>query len=136
MATSSALKRVLPPPLPEKIEEWQRFLKAERTLNDLVEDLHRILVDDAKQGGAYRALLRAVYDEQAVEGSLSADNTFAAIMLRDKAKDIGSEVAEEKAATISKALNIVMRRYQASRKQRRLTLEGEVVNNDENGNGE
>jgi hypothetical protein len=55
----------MPPPLPEKIEEWQRFLKQERTLNDLVEDIHRILVSDEDQGPAYRALLRAVYDEQA-----------------------------------------------------------------------
>jgi hypothetical protein len=127
----------MPPPLPEKIEEWQRFLKQERTLNDLVEDIHRILVADEEDGPAYRALLRAVYDEQAKEGSLSADNIFAAIMIRDKAKalDAVHELADQKAATISKALNIVMRRYHSSRKERRYMLEGEVVpaeNNNDN----
>jgi hypothetical protein len=127
----------MPPPLPEKIEEWQRFLKAERTLNDLVEDIHRILVADEEDGPTYRALLRAVYDEQAKEGSLSADNIFAAIMIRDKAKvlDAAHELADQKAATISKALNIVMRRYHSSRKERRYMLEGEVVpaeNNNDN----
>jgi len=118
----------MPAPLPERIEEWQRFLKQERTLNDLVEDIHRMLVGDEEDGPAYRALLRAVYDEQAVEGSLATDNTFAAIMIRDKARQLEShELADQKAATISKALNIVMRRYHSSRKERRYMLEGEVV---------
>jgi hypothetical protein len=127
------LKHVMPPALPEKIEEWQRFLKAERTLNDLVEDIHRMLVNDEEHGTQYRAYLRAVYDEQAVEGSLSADNTFAAIMIRDKSKTIeGSEVANEKTATISKSLAVVMRRYHASRKQRRDMLEGQIVPNENN----
>lgn len=119
---------VMPPALPDKIEEWKRFLKAERTLNDLVEDVHRMLVNDEDDGPSYRALLRAVYDEQAVEGSLAADNTFAAIMIREKAKTIdGNELANEKAATISKALGVVMRRYHSSRNERRNTLEGEIV---------
>jgi len=128
----------MPPPLPERIEEWQRFLKQERTLNDLVEDVHRILVADEEDGAAYRALLRAVYDEQAVEGSLATDNTFAAIMIRDKARSLDAvhELADQKAATISKALNIVMRRYHSSRKERRYMLEGEVVPAEQNGDNE
>lgn len=137
MATSN-LRRTMPPALPERIEEWQRFLKQERTLNDLVEDMHRILVSDEEDGPAYRALLRAVYDEQAVEGSLSADNTFAADMIRKKARllDPAHELAEQKAATISKALNIVMRRYHSSRKERRYMLEGEIVPQEGNGDHE
>ena len=87
-----------------------------------------MLVNDDEDGPTYRALLRAVYDEQAVEGSLAADNTFAAIMIREKAKTIdGNELAGEKAATISKALGVVMRRYHSSRNERRNTLEGEIV---------
>jgi hypothetical protein len=124
----------MPPPLPEKIEEWQRFLKTERTLNDLVEDIHRMLVNDEEEGPQYRAYLRAVYDEQAVEGSLAADNTMAAIVIRTKATTLeGNELAHEKAATISKALGVVMRRYHSSRKERRNTLEGELVQNENNG---
>jgi hypothetical protein len=115
------------PPLPEKIEDWTRHLKAERTLNDLVEDIHRILVEEAE----YRALLRAVYDAHAVEGSLAADNVLAAMMIRAKAKDIGStDVANEKLAIISMSLGVVLRRYKASRKQRRQTVAGEEVPND------
>lgn len=121
--------KVLPPALPAKIEEWHRSLKQERTLNDLVEDSHRILVEDDD----YRAFLRAVYDEQAVEGSLSADNHMAAQRIRDKAKEIGSELSKEKLATISKALNVVMRRYRASRKERRNMIEGEVLPSEGNG---
>jgi hypothetical protein len=113
------------PPLPENIDDWERHIKAERTLNDLVEDIHRILVnDDAK----YRAYLRATYDAHAVEGSLAADNVLAAIIIREKAKEIGStEVATEKLAIINLALGVVLRRYHASRKQRRNMIGGEQV---------
>ena len=114
------------PPLPEKIDEWERHHKAERTLNDLVEDLHRALVnEDAK----YRAYLRAVYDAHAVEGSLAADNILAAMIIRERAKEseVYTEVAEEKLAIINMALGVVLRRYHASRKQRRNTLGGEEV---------
>jgi hypothetical protein len=121
------------PPLPEKIDEWERHTKAERTLNDLVEDIHRMLVND---NAKYRAYLRAVYDAHAVEGSLAADNILAAMLIREKAKEIGStEVVEEKLAVINMALGVVLRRYHASRKQRRNMLGGEEVPSD-NSNGE
>jgi malonyl CoA-acyl carrier protein transacylase len=119
------------PPLPEKIEDWERHIKAERTLNDLVEDIHRVLVD---QDEKYRAYLRAVYDAHAVEGSLAADNVLAAMIIREKAKEIGStEVAQEKLAIINLALGVVLRRYHASRKQRRNMVAGEEVPADNNG---
>jgi hypothetical protein len=122
--------RPLPPALPASIDDWTRFLKQERTINDMVEDIHRTLVNESQK---YRDYLRAVWDEQAVEGSLSADNYEAATMIRDKAKTIGSEVANEKKATIVKALNVVLRRYHASRKQRRHMVAGEEVPADTNG---
>lgn len=116
------------PPLPERIEEWNREHGAERTLNDLIEDIHRILVNEDPK---YRAYLRATYDQHAVEGSLSADNVLAAMIIRDKAKEIGSsEVAQEKLAIINMALGVVLRRYKASRKQRRNMLGGEEVPGD------
>jgi hypothetical protein len=113
------------PALPEKIEDWQRQIGAERTLNDLVEDVHRILVNESPK---YREYLRAVYDQHAVELSLAADNVFACIMIREKAKAIGStEVADEKIGVINLALGVVLRRYKKSRKQRRNMLGGQIV---------
>jgi hypothetical protein len=116
------------PPLPERIEDWERQIKAERTLNDLVEDIHRVLTNESPE---YRGYLRAVYDAHAVEGSLAADNILASMMIREKAKELGStEVAEEKLAIINLSLGVVLRRYKASRKQRRNMVHGEEVPND------
>lgn len=131
MAHSSVPLRQAPP-LPAKIEDWERQLKAERTLNDLVEDIHRILVNESAD---YRAYLRATYDAHAVEGSLAADNVLAAMMIRDKAKKMENypDVAGEKLAIINLALGVVLRRYHASRKQRRNMIGGEEVSSD-NGN--
>jgi hypothetical protein len=68
----------------------------------------------------YRAFLTAVDNKQAVEGSLVCDDFMAAKMLREQAMKLGYvEVAQAKAATIHKALNVVLRRFGASRKQRR-----------------
>ena len=112
-------------PLPENIKDCERFVETERTLNDLVEDIHRILVNEDPK---YRAYLRATYDAHAVEGSLAADNVLAAMIIRERAKEIGSaEVAGEKLALINLALGVVLRRYHASRKQRRYTVGGEQV---------
>jgi hypothetical protein len=113
------------PPLPEKIDDWVRQIKAERTLNDLVEDIHRILVNESPE---YRSYLRATYDLHAITGSLSFDNCKACQMIQNKAEEIGStEVAEEKLAIINLALGVVLRRYDASRKQRRNTVAGHLV---------
>jgi hypothetical protein len=116
--------------VPARIEDWERKLKTGRTLNDLVEDIHRILVNESLR---YRTLLDAVYDEDAVEGSLSADNILAAGEIREKAKTMtGNEVAGKKLATIAKALNIVLRRYKQSRKERRNMVGGEIIPSDDN----
>jgi hypothetical protein len=122
------------PPLPDSIDNWERQVKAERTLNDLIEDIHRILVDENAE---YRTYLRAVYDQHAVTGSLSFDNCKACEIIQAKAVDIGSkEVAEEKLAIINLALGVVLRRYKKSRKQRRNMVAGELVKSDDNGDGE
>lgn len=114
-----------PPPLPANIDDWERSLKNERTLNDLVEDIHRILVNESAE---YRGYLRAVADAHAVTGSMSFDNCKACELIQSKAKAIGSsEVANEKLAIINLSLSVVLRRYNASRKQRRNKLRGEIV---------
>jgi hypothetical protein len=128
---SSAPKIAPAPPLPEKIEDWVRQIKAERTLNDLVEDIHRIMWNESEE---YQKLLTATYDQQAVEGSLSMDNALAVQMIRKKAIDLNyHDVANEKLAVINLALGVVLRRYKASRKQRRNTVGGQVVPQDDNG---
>ena len=121
--------RPRPEPLPAKLDDWQRKLKARRTLNDLVEDVHRILVEDPN----YLRLLDAVYDDEAVEGSLAADNLEAAAMIRDRAVKLGmTELADKKKATIAKALGVVLKRYELSRTERRNTVDGKVVPSTDN----
>ena len=73
-------------------------------------------------------LLDAVYDDEAVEGSLAADNLEAAAMIRDRAVKLGmTELADKKKATIAKALGVVLKRYELSRTERRNTVDGKVV---------
>jgi hypothetical protein len=125
MSDSSKALKPRPSELPATIDDWQRFLKTERTINDYVEDIHRQLVENPQ----YRSYLYACWDEQAVEGSLSADNTMAAKMIRDKAIELDVEhlLSREKLATISKSLGVVLRRYHSSRKERRQLVGGEIV---------
>ena len=114
--------------LPNTVEEFRdwRDVSSNRNLNDIVEELHLILYRDDK----YRLFLDAVYDEQAIEGSLGADNIMAAQMIRDLAKKQNRpEAAAQKLATISKSLGVVLRRYNASRKLRRDTVGGKVYPN-------
>jgi len=118
-----------PNPLPARLEDWKRNIKIDRTLNDFVEDVHCSLLASDDDGERYRALLDAVYDEDAVEGSLSIDNALAAQMIRNYATDQNPKhlLAGKKIATISKSLGVVLRRYNASRSERRNTVGGVVV---------
>jgi hypothetical protein len=117
----------MPPALPTTLEDWISHLKDRPSINDLVEDVHKMLIggEDSKR---YIAFLSAVYDEQAVEGSLAADNIEAARMIREKANTIDGHVLQgEKLATISKSLGVVLRRYHFSRKERRQMVDGQIV---------
>ena len=130
-STTRNVLRPIPPTLPATTEKWleERKLKIEPTLNDEVEKLHWKLISDT----TYLSYLQAVWDEDAVEGSLSCDNHEAARMIRNCAKDErGNIVATKKLATIAKCLNVVLRRYHKSRKERRHMVAGEVVPNDNN----
>lgn len=130
MATQQALKP-RPDPLPTKIDEWERKIKSTRMLNDYVEDVHRMLWDDSKE---YRDFLEAVWDSDAIEGSLAIDNVMAAEMIREKAKELdGSPVGNKKLDTIVKSLGVILRRYENSRKERRNTVQGVRVPSPENG---
>ena len=102
----------------------------ERTLNDHVDDIHVLLWSNPN----YHRALEAVYDEDAVEGSLSADNFIAAGMIREYAREHElPHVKDKKLATIVKSLNIVLRRYGISRKERAITIGNETISPVANG---
>lgn len=87
-----------------------------RTLNDHVNDIHVTLWEDDD----YQRLLEAVHQEEAVEGTLKADNLMAAQMIRNVAKQTGNPfLIGKNLETISKSLNIVLNRYDMGRKYRR-----------------
>jgi hypothetical protein len=93
----------LPPRLPETATEFlaHRKMKATRSLKDQVEDVHIALYDDK----SYKALLEAVYNEQAVEGSLAADDFKAAELIREKAKQMNYvELAVQKLRPLQRRL--------------------------------
>jgi hypothetical protein len=114
-------------PVPTERSNWIRKTDFKRTINDMVEDLHLELVETSDE---YRGFLDAVWDEQAIEGSLAADNTMAAQLIRAEAvRRNVPQIATAKLATIVKALNIVLRRYGVSRNDRRNMVGGENVAN-------
>jgi hypothetical protein len=120
-----------PAPLPAKIDDWERKNKSSLTLNDHVESVHRTLWDSDEE---YRRYLEAVWDSDAVEGSLAIDNVKAAEMIREKALKLdGNPVGTKKLDTIVRSLNVVLRRYENSRKERRETVQGVMVPSPSNG---
>jgi hypothetical protein len=128
-------RKPLPPALPESVSDLVQLRKSEakRTLNDQVEEIHLALYDKHDK---YTEYLYAVYDEQAVEGSLAADNFKAAEIIRDEARKRDNvEVARQKLATLVKCLNVVQRRYTGcSRKERRNMIGGQVLSEPTNHN--
>jgi hypothetical protein len=91
----------------------------ERTLNDHVDDIHVALWEVEE----YHRALEAVYDEDAIEGSLAADNLIAAQFIRKYAQDNNNpHVKTKKLATIVKSLNVVLRRYGITRKERAIQV--------------
>jgi hypothetical protein len=119
-------------PLPATKEDMLagKLTQSTLTLNDHVEQLHIALYGSNPK---YDKLLDAVYDEDAVEGSCVIDGSKAAEMIRELARQDNRNpyVADKKLATIVKALNVVLRRYGISRRQRRGMLHGEEGNGSE-----
>ena len=120
------IKKPAPNPLPVTVQDLEARRKVfhQPTLNDRVDAIHVRLWDNEQ----YRRFLDAVYDEDAVEGSLSADNLFAAMMIRDHAKNHDDPyVASKKAATIAKSLNVICRRYGIGRRERAREVAGQII---------
>jgi hypothetical protein len=110
----------------------QRKGDQNKTLNDMVEDIHVRLYD--KQD--YRDLLNAVWDSEAVEGSCSADNYSAANLIREEAKRRTSGVMHKNLTTITRSLGVVLRRFNLDRKTRRHMVDGVVVPHPDGNNTE
>jgi len=118
--------------LPTTVAEWDETRKGSitRTDNDRVEDLHRKLITNEQ----YQGYLAAYSDGEAVEGSMATDNVFAAQMIRNKAIEAGdSKIARLKAHTIVRCLNVVLKRYRLSRKERANMIGGVIVPQENNG---
>lgn len=115
-----------PTPLPTTTEGLLKLRKTvkTRTLNDYVEECHVAIWEDME----YQKAIEAVYDEDAIEGSLSADDFLAANLIRKYAKDHNIVfVRDKKLATIVKAMKNVWKRYGITRKERKNTIGGETV---------
>jgi hypothetical protein len=105
--------------LPVHSADLNRKNLTHRTINDEVESLFLPLYEE---NADFRELLEAVYDSEAVEGSLRADDYDAATLLRTSAP-AGSRVSQANKETLRRALNVVLRRYNISRNERRGTVE-------------
>lgn len=126
-------------PVPRSIEDWIRKTKSDRNLNDLVEELHMELVNEAhSRCEEYRGFLDATHDSQAVEGSLAADNNEAARIVREEARSSKPTglVARSNLASIIKALNVVLTRYNMTRKERRTMIGGQSLPTHDADNGQ
>jgi hypothetical protein len=112
-------------PLPETVVDLINSRKGrfERTLNDIVEELYLKLWENAQ----FKKYLDAVTDGEAVEGSLGCDDHEAARMLRDLARKENIPIKDKPLASYKLALKVIMRRYDMSRKTRKLELHGELV---------
>jgi hypothetical protein len=120
-----------PSPLPVTQADLlsQKDMKGGLTLNDYTETCFFALWVEPD----FRRLLEAVYDEDAVHGSLAIDDYKAAEMIQQHA--LGHDipvVGVKKLATIVKSMRVVARRYHQGRIERRQTVGGQIVP----GNGE
>jgi hypothetical protein len=127
--------RPIPAQLPSTVEELDKYRSfgPELTLNDHVEGIYKVLWPNPD----FRALLNATGDDESVEGSMGTDNVIAAQMIREHAKENRyEEVSGRKIHAIVRALNVVMKRYNMSRKLRARMLGGEIVPKDSDSDSE
>lgn len=125
------IRHMTPPPLPTNPADWIKKIQHKKSLNDMVDEAFDRLLNnkDMVKRERFISYLEAVWDEQAIEGSLAADNLEAAAMIRQEAADNGpADLAKEKKATIVKAMNVILRRFDGlSRVERRNMVQGQVL---------
>jgi hypothetical protein len=123
--------------LPSDPSGWVLKSGLKRTLNDEVQMIHEAVINTPKLYDKYISFLRPVTDKESSEGWLAFEDIGAAQMIKDYAAANGHpRVASQKLAVISGALDIVLRRFGMSRKQRRFTVDGDVVPPPNGSNGE
>ena len=112
------------PPLPSTTQGLmaRRRHKDIRSLIDETEEVHQVLWEEQE----YRKYFNAAYNDQAVEGSLAADDFMAVSMVRAKAQEMGIQsVATVKIHDLTIALHRVAGRYEGlTRKERRAVVNG------------
>jgi hypothetical protein len=114
--------------LPSGPAGWVLKSGLKRTLNDEVQMVHEALINNTKLYDKYISFLRPVTDKESAEGWLAFEDIGAAQMIKDYAAANGHpRVASQNLAVIAGALDVVLRRFGMSRKQRRFTVDGTVV---------
>jgi hypothetical protein len=87
-------------------------LKRKRTINDLVEDIVVKMWEEEE----FQKLVSAIYDSDAVHGSMADDDVMAAVMIKQVAeRDNHTEVASKNLHTIKLAMRVVLRRFSQDR---------------------
>jgi len=127
MNVDDTITAVVPLPKTREALLKQRVTDRRRTLNDYVDEIH---VELWETNTEYMRLLDAVDDAGTVEGSMSIDTVRAAEIIRAHAKKNGiAYAAEQRLASLVRSLNVVLKRYRMSRKERAVTVGGEIVPN-------
>jgi len=122
---SEDTKRTVATPLPKTVYDLmnQRKGRFEQTLNMVVEAAYLKLWENKE----FTRLLEGTNDSECVEGSESCDDHEAAKMIRDQVRIENSHFGSRPLHSFKLALRVVMRRYRTSRKERRLTLGGQII---------
>jgi hypothetical protein len=118
MAEEATQLRPAAPPLPATRADLLAGykLKRKRSINDLVEEVIVRLWDADEDFMKY---VEAIYDEEAVEGSLEDDDTMAAQIIRNVAKKENlTEIASKNLHTIKLAMRVGLRRFGVARPER------------------
>jgi hypothetical protein len=107
-------RRTLPAASPYPVSTRSELLAIERqthkkTIIDHVQEIHELLIEDQE----YQKYLKAIFNSQAVEGSVRDDRAVAAQMIRAKAREVGKvELLSENLASIRTALTYAEGRYE------------------------
>ena len=107
--------------LPVSSADLPRKSLAPKSLIDQVDELFGKLWDESEE---FRALQEALFDDDAVEGSLRADDFKGALLMRDWVAE-GHPVKVKKLEPLARALRYARKRWGISRKTRLQQL-GEI----------
>jgi hypothetical protein len=128
---SEKMLRPAPPELPATKSDLSALLryKQRKTIIDYVMEINETLWEDPE----YQKYLEAIFDEQAVTGSVDTDHFVAAQMIKAKAREMGMvQLQNEKEWAIVKALRRVLGRYEKmSLQERREIAMGTGTNTNE-----